>query len=63
MDKFEFLYAQNELLRDAAIALYTAGYWYCDELNKEDQILLWEKLRDAAGMAPGTATKCGVGKK
>jgi|LauGreDrversion2_5_1035112.scaffolds.fasta_scaffold18011_2 hypothetical protein len=43
-----------EALRAAARALYLAGYWKCD--RPVDEQSLWENLRDAAGIAPGTAT-------
>lgn len=44
----------------AGRGLYLAGRWSCEELPAEDQARLWEELRDAIELAPGTATKAGV---
>jgi hypothetical protein len=48
-------------LFDAALALYLAGRWQCRELPPIEQARLWEELRDALGLLPGTATACEVG--
>lgn len=43
--------------------LYEAGKWTCDNLTESEQVRLWVKLRDAAGITKGTATKLGVAAK
>lgn len=45
-----------ERLRKAAEALYMAGHWKCDP-PIEGEVLLWEELRDAAGIPKGTETR------
>lgn len=44
-------------LASAALALYTAGRWTLATMAKEDQIKLWEALRDALQLPPGTSTR------
>lgn len=41
--------------------IYFAGRWTCDSIPVDKQIELWEKLRDAAGIPKGSATKMNVG--
>jgi hypothetical protein len=46
-------------LKKAALALYTAAYWFPradDELTPAQTEALWSELRDAAGILPGTGT-------
>ncbi len=47
-------------LTDAAQSLYMAGRWSCPDLSDKRQAELWERLRDAARMAKGSATVAGV---
>jgi len=54
------LQAENAEMRDSAIALYMSGRWECRELTPEQQAALWVRLRDAAHLPNGTATKAGV---
>jgi hypothetical protein len=49
-------------LYEAAKALYMAGRWTCPQLSELDQALLWEALRDALALPPGTATDAGLGR-
>lgn len=46
-------------LYHAAHALYMAGRWTCDA--PVDAAALWTEMRDALGLAPGTATARGIG--
>ena len=46
-------------LRAAAAALYRHR-WACDDLQPGEQAALWESMRDAIGLPPGTATSMGV---
>jgi hypothetical protein len=50
----------TERLHKAALALYMAGRWECTEKSPQEQAALWEELRDALGLTPGTATREGV---
>ena len=50
--------AKLERLRSAALALYMAGKWSCH--RPVDEIALWEELRGALDLQPGTATTAGV---
>lgn len=45
---------------DAATALYMAGKWSAG-LPANLEARMWEDLRDALGLTPGTATEAGVG--
>lgn len=47
-------------LEKAVWNLYLSGRWECVSLRPETKRKLWEELRDAAGIPPGTATKYGV---
>lgn len=49
-----------EGIASAARDLYLAGRWECATVPASEQVRLWERLRDAAGIEPGTATKAGV---
>jgi hypothetical protein len=51
---------QLSALKSAACDIYIAGRWTCD-VPPDVQSRLWEALRDAAGIAKGTATKIGMG--
>ena len=53
------LEAENARLRAAATALYRHR-WACDDLQPGEQAALWESMRDAIGLPPGTATSMGV---
>jgi hypothetical protein len=48
-----------ERLQKAAKALYGQGYWMLRGVEYNDQRVqrLWEELRDAAGIEPGTETR------
>lgn len=50
---------QNDNLHAAATALYLAGRWECAGVPNAAK--LWEDLRDALGLPPGTATARGIG--
>jgi hypothetical protein len=52
-----------ERLRSAATNLYMAGCWTCKTVPGDEQRILWEGLRDAAGIPNGTATSAGVSDK
>jgi len=39
----------------AATALYNAGYWELDRTVEGGEEKLWEELRDALGLAPGSS--------
>jgi hypothetical protein len=61
-------YNRRDDLRDAGRALYLAGRWeLCRKvgstirLSDQAQAHLWERFRDALGLAPGTATAAGIG--
>lgn len=58
--KIKSLEEEVERLRVAATALYRHR-WVCGELQPGEQAALWESLRDALGITPGTATVAGVG--
>ena len=45
----------GDRIRDAAIALYQAGFWTCNDLPLDAQMELWMDLRDACGIAPGNS--------
>jgi hypothetical protein len=47
-------------LHDAAERLYRAGRWSAPTVSDADAAALWEALRDALGLSPGTATALGV---
>ena len=49
---------EGEALQTAALALYMAGRWSCD--RPVNEAALWTALRDALGLAPGTATQAGI---
>lgn len=56
----------DDALRAAALALYNAGHWNLMRHNADftgaaraAEAKLWENLRDALGLAPGTATANG----
>ena len=46
---------------EAATKLYMAGYWTTDKLSIDEQIKMWEDLRDVLQIEKGTATSAGVG--
>lgn len=49
-------------LRQASIALYLSGKWVRPNTgDPKADAELWEKLREALGLPPGTATAAGVG--
>lgn len=45
--------ASEARLRAAVRSLYFAGHWTCDTISEDEQKMLWEDLRDAAGIPPG----------
>lgn len=45
-----------EELRAAALALYVSGDWSTCDLEDHQQKMLWENLRQKAGIPEGTAT-------
>jgi hypothetical protein len=48
-------------LRQASIALYASGKWVRPATkDPKADAELWEKLREALGLPPGTATNLGV---
>jgi len=51
----ESLEARHKALQAAAAALYEAGHWTCDRGAADQQVKLWENLRDAMGRTPGNA--------
>lgn len=55
----------KELLISAATRLYLYAKWVdaSGDLTADEQAEMWEALRDALGLAPGTATIHGVGMK
>lgn len=69
------VYLRNEIewrkryarMEQAALALYRAGFWDLvprhgePSLPAPEQAKLWEALRDALGLPPGTATAAGDG--
>lgn len=59
LERIKSLEEEVERLRAAATALYRHR-WVCDELQPGEQAALWESLRDAIGLPPGTATSMGV---
>lgn len=48
-------------LRWIVASLYMAGKWECKTIDPKLQARMWEAVRDALGLEPGTATKAGVG--
>ena len=50
--------AENERLREAALALYEAGRWelHDSEILPSEQAVMWANLRDALGLEPGHST-------
>lgn len=55
------LYKKIGELEDAGRALYFAGRWQAPGVSNETAARLWEDLRDALEIEPGTATKMGLG--
>ena len=49
------LLKERQDMHDAALALYMAGRWSCDQVV--DEATLWEILRDAMGIPKGTETQ------
>jgi hypothetical protein len=47
-------------LEEVATDLYMAGYWTRNEGTPQEDLSMWEALRDALGLPEGTATKAGV---
>lgn len=49
-------------LVEAAQALYFAGVWQLQNAEKpeNEQSKMWEALRDAMGLKPGSATQAGA---
>ncbi len=60
-DKAERWYLQRSKLFSAARKLYFAGLWTCPKLSIDEQLDLWESLRDALELPLGSATDAGVG--
>lgn len=52
---------QHKELLEAVIDLYYMGKWECDKLDEDQQRKIWERVRDAAGIEPGEATKYSIG--
>lgn len=50
----------SDPLFHAVYDLYMAGKWECKGLNKAQQKNFWERVKYAAGIEDGTATKAGV---
>lgn len=48
-------------LESAALSLYFAGRWECSVVDPQRAAKLWADLRDALGLAEGSATSVGVG--
>lgn len=56
--------ARGQRIEDAARALYAAAHWRSTEatrLSVAREVELWTELRDSLELAPGTATRLGVG--
>lgn len=51
----------REKLKEAATVLYMVGRWSAPGISDEMAAKLWEDLRDALGLPPGTATSVGIG--
>jgi hypothetical protein len=49
-----------ERLRDVVELIYTSGIWHSDAVCVPIQRKLWARVRDAADIAPGTATDLGL---
>lgn len=54
-DRFDDLEERYLRLLDAVDAIYHAAYWHPDRVVK-NEIQLWEELRDAAGITPGSSS-------
>jgi|SRR6185436_2036188 len=50
-----------ETIALAARRLYFAGRWTADGVEDAEAAQLWERLRDALGLPPGSATAAGLG--